>query len=137
MNMFKFSINKNIKVNKLPLIAYQIGKDEKMLIYSVSKGVGKLSFSFTVIGIINCFNCYGKHLIVGIKKPCQGLEQAENSEPHGILISESSLRGLQLNTKTWLYPTASKLQGWMPHAKQLARQEHKLTHQQIDCLKSY
>ena len=48
----------------------------------------------------------------------------EDSQPHGILISESSPRGLHLNTNTQLHPTASKLQCWTPQAKQLARQEH-------------
>ena len=52
----------------------------------------------------------------------------ENSQPQGILIGESCPRGLHLNTKTWFHPTASKLQCWMPRAKQLARQEHKPTH---------
>ena len=45
----------------------------------------------------------------------------EASQPHVILIGESSPRDLCLNTKT-------QLQCWMPHTKQLARQEHNPTH---------
>ena len=52
----------------------------------------------------------------------------ETSWPHVISIGKSSPRDLRLNTKTQLHPTANKLQCWMPHAKQLARQEHNTTH---------
>ena len=48
--------------------------------------------------------------------------------PHIISIGRSSTRNLQLNDKTQLHPMASNLQCWMPHAKQLARQEHYTTH---------
>ena len=58
----------------------------------------------------------------------QNVGLAEISWPHVILISESSPRDLCLNNKTQLQPTASKLQCWTPHAKQLARQEHNPTH---------
>ena len=57
----------------------------------------------------------------------QDVGPPEISWPHVISISESSLRDLHLNTKTQLHPMVSKLQGWMPHAKQLARQEHNPT----------
>ena len=50
------------------------------------------------------------------------------SRPHVISISESSPRDLSLNTKAQLHPTASRLQYWKPHGKQLARQEHNPTH---------
>ena len=46
---------------------------------------------------------------------------AETSWPQVISISESYARDLRLNGKTQLHPTNSKLQCWMPHAKQLAR----------------
>ena len=52
----------------------------------------------------------------------------ETSRPHIILNGESSPRDLHLNTKTQLHSTASKLQCWIPYAKQLARQEHNPTH---------
>ena len=52
----------------------------------------------------------------------------ENSWPQGILIGESSPGSLHLNSKTWVHPTACRLQCWMPHAKQQARQEYKPTH---------
>ena len=58
----------------------------------------------------------------------QDIGPPEISWPHIISISESSPRDLHLNTKTQVHPTASKLQCWMLHAKQLARQEHNLTH---------
>ena len=58
----------------------------------------------------------------------QDIGPPETSWPHVISISESSPRDLRLNTKTQLHPTASKLQCWTPHAKQLARQEHNPTH---------
>ena len=53
---------------------------------------------------------------------------SETSQPHMISIGESSPRDLHLNAKTQLHSTTSKLQCWTPHAKQLARQEHNLTH---------
>ena len=52
----------------------------------------------------------------------------ETSQPHIISIGESSPRDLHLNTKTQLHAMARKLQYWMPHAKQLARKEHKPTY---------
>ena len=52
----------------------------------------------------------------------------ETSRPHVISIGESSPRDLCLNAKTQLHAMTSKLQCWTPDAKQLARQEHKLTH---------
>ena len=47
----------------------------------------------------------------------------------GMLIRESYLRGPQLNTKTWLYPTACWFHGWKSQAEQIVRQEHNPTHQ--------
>ena len=59
----------------------------------------------------------------------QDIGPPETSQPHIISISESSSRDLRLNTKTQLHPMASKLQCWMPHAKQQAtKQEHNPTH---------
>ena len=48
----------------------------------------------------------------------------EASQPHVISISKSSPRDLHLNVKTQFNSTTSKLQCWIAHAKQLARQEH-------------
>ena len=50
----------------------------------------------------------------------------KTSRPYIISISESSPRDLRLNTKTQIHATTSKLQCWTPHAKQLAKKEHKL-----------
>ena len=61
----------------------------------------------------------------------------ENSQTQGILICVCSLGGIHLDSKTWLHPTACRLQCCTPHAKQQARQEHSPTHQQTGCLKSY
>ena len=58
----------------------------------------------------------------------QDIGPPETSRPHVVSISESSPRDLHLNSNTQLHPTANKLQCWMPHAKQLARQEHNPTH---------
>ena len=58
----------------------------------------------------------------------QDIGPPETSRPHIISISKRSLREFHLNTKTQLQPIASNLQCWMPHAKQLARQEHNPTH---------
>ena len=52
----------------------------------------------------------------------------ETSWPQGISIGKSSPRDLHLNVKIQLHLMASKLQCWMPHAKQLARQQHNPTH---------
>ena len=52
----------------------------------------------------------------------------ETSRPHVLPIGESPPRDLHLNAKSQIHPVASKLQCWMPHAKQLARQEHNPTH---------
>ena len=58
----------------------------------------------------------------------QDIGPPETSQPHIISNSESSPRDLHLNTKTQLHSMTSKLQGWTPYAKQLARQEHNPTH---------
>ena len=58
----------------------------------------------------------------------QDIGPPETSWPHVIPIGGSSTRDLRLNTNAQLHPTASKLQCWKPHAKQLARQEHNPTH---------
>ena len=50
----------------------------------------------------------------------QDIGRQETSQPHIIPICESSPRYLHLSAKTQLHPTASKLQCWTPHAKQLA-----------------
>ena len=55
----------------------------------------------------------------------QDIVPPKTSQPHVISIGKSSPKDLRLNAKTQLHSTASKLQCWMPHAKQLARQEHK------------
>ena len=52
----------------------------------------------------------------------------KTSWPHVISIGKSSPRNLHLNAKAQLHPTASKLQCWTPHAKQLEKQEHNPTH---------
>ena len=61
----------------------------------------------------------------------------ENSQPQGILNNKSSPGSLHLDSITQLDPIAWGPQCWTPHAKQQARQEHKPTHQQTDCLKAY
>ena len=66
----------------------------------------------------------------------QDIGPPETSQPHIISDGKSSPRDLHLNTKTQLHSTNSKLQGWTPYAKKLARQEHKPNHQQRGCLKS-
>ena len=53
----------------------------------------------------------------------------ENFRPKGVLIGVSFPRGPHLDIKTWLHPTACKLQCWKPNSKQPARQEHSCTHQ--------
>ena len=53
----------------------------------------------------------------------------ENHRPQGIFIRVRSPRGPHLSTKTWLYPTAYKLQCWKPQVKQPVRQEHNQIHQ--------
>ena len=58
----------------------------------------------------------------------QDIGPPETSQPHVISIGQSSPRDLHLKTKTQLHTTASKLQCWTPHAKQLERQEHNPTH---------
>ena len=47
---------------------------------------------------------------------------------HIISNGKSSRRDLYLNIKTQLHSTTSKLQCWIPYAKQLARQKHNPTH---------
>ena len=61
----------------------------------------------------------------------------ETSWPHIISIGESSPRDLHLNAQTQHHPTATKLQCWTPHAKQLVTQENNPSHQQRGRLKSY
>ena len=56
--------------------------------------------------------------------------------PNG-LINERPPKCLQLSTEAWHHPMASKLQCWIPHAKQQVKQVHKPTHQQTVCLKSH
>ena len=58
----------------------------------------------------------------------QDIGPPATSQPYIISICESSPRDLYLNAKTQLHPTASKLQSWRSHAKQLVRQEHNPTH---------
>ena len=58
----------------------------------------------------------------------QDIGSPETSWLHVLSIGKSSSRDLHLNTKTQFHPKASKLKCWMPHAKQLARQEHILIH---------
>ena len=58
----------------------------------------------------------------------QDIGPPENSQPHRILISESSPKGLHHDTKIWPHPKASKLQHQTPHTKQLAKQEYNPTH---------
>ena len=53
----------------------------------------------------------------------------ENLRPQGVLIGVRPPRGPNLSTKTWLYPTACRLQCWTPQAKQPVRQEYSPTHQ--------
>ena len=53
----------------------------------------------------------------------------ENLRPQGILTGVKPPGGPPLGTKTWLYPTACKLQCWRPKAKQPVRQEYSPTHQ--------
>ena len=62
------------------------------------------------------------------KGQVQDIGPPETSQPQVISVSESSPRDLHLNAKTQLHPTASKLQCWMAHAKQLVGQEHNSTH---------
>ena len=56
----------------------------------------------------------------------------ENLRSQGVLIGVRSPRGPRLSIKTQLYPTACKLQCWMPQAKQTVGQEHSLTHQKTN-----
>ena len=56
--------------------------------------------------------------------------------PGKINHRELSWRSLS-DSKTWLHPTASRSQCWMPHTKQQTRQEHKPTHHHTDYLMSY
>ena len=58
----------------------------------------------------------------------QDIGRPETSRPHVISVSGSCPRHLHLNAKAQLHSTASKLKCWMPHAKQLERQEHNPTH---------
>ena len=58
----------------------------------------------------------------------QDIGPPETSQLCIISNGESSPRDLHLNSKTQVHSTTSKLQGWTPYAKQLARQEHNPTH---------
>ena len=58
----------------------------------------------------------------------QDIGPPETSQLHIITNGKSSPRDLHLNAKMQLHSIASKLQCWMPYAKQLARQEHNPTH---------
>ena len=62
------------------------------------------------------------------KRHVQDIGPPQTSRPHVISNGESSPRDLQLNAKTQLHSTTSKLQCWTPYGKQLAREEHKSTH---------
>ncbi|XP_049565467.1 centromere protein C isoform X5 [Orcinus orca] len=53
----------------------------------------------------------------------------ENLSPHRISIGVRPPGGPHLRTKTWLYPSACKLQCWTSQAKQPVRQEYSTTHQ--------
>ena len=64
------------------------------------------------------------------ERQVQATRLTENFRPQGILIGVSSPRGPHLSTKTWLHPTACKLQCRKPQAKLPAKQEHSSTHQQ-------
>ena len=97
--------------------------------------VCSFSFSFLFPFLPHCaaYRVLVLQIGVGAETPrwesrVQDIGPPENSQPQGILIGKSSPRGLHLNPKTWLHPTAGKLHCWMPHAKQLARQEHNPTH---------
>ena len=52
-----------------------------------------------------------------------------NLRSQGTSIRVRPLEGPHLGTKTQLYPTACKLQCWVPQVKQPARQEYSTTHQ--------
>ena len=58
----------------------------------------------------------------------QNIGPPKTSRSHVISNGESSPRDLHLNAKSQLHSTTSKLQCWTPHAKQIARKEHNLTH---------
>ena len=58
----------------------------------------------------------------------QDIGPTETSQLHVISNIKSSPRDLQLNAKTQLHSTTSKLQCWTTYAKQLARQEYNPTH---------
>ena len=61
------------------------------------------------------------------KSRVQDIGPPETSWPHVISIGKSFLRDRHLNTKTQLHLKASKIQCWMPHAKQLTKQEQNTT----------
>ena len=58
----------------------------------------------------------------------QDIGPPETSRLHITSNDKSSPRDLHLNAKTQLHSMMSKLQGWTPYAKQLARQEHSPIH---------
>ena len=81
--------------------------------------------------------CAGQDL--GAPARCQGCatEVGEPSSGHWStrdlpaprnIKQQKSPRDLHLNAKTQLHSTTSKLQCWIPYAKQLARQEHNPIH---------
>ena len=58
----------------------------------------------------------------------QNIGAPKTSQLHIISNGKSYPRDLHLKAKTQLYSTTSKLQCWIPYAKQLARQENKPAH---------
>ena len=94
-----------------------------------------LFLSFFLLFLLSCVSHRVLVLWPGVRPEAlrweswvQNTGPPETSWPHVISIGESSPRDPHLNAKTQLHPTASKLQCWMPHAKQLARQEHNPIH---------
>ena len=85
------------------------------------------TISLGVLSSILCGLCEVLMLQYGVQseplrwQPNSGLWKPENSWLHGILIGESSPKGLRVNTKTKPHPKASKLQCWMSHTKILSK----------------
>ena len=95
------------------------------------------SFSFSFLPFLPSCVVAGRVLVVlpGVRPEPTRWESRvkdtgppETSQPHVVSIGESSPRDLHLNVKTQIHSTTSKLQCWMPNAKQLATQEHLLPH---------
>ena len=63
-----------------------------------------------------------------VKELTPGCWTTRDLRPHVILIGERSPRDILLNTKTQFHQTTTKWQCWVPHDKQLTRQEHNPTH---------